>query len=57
MIQRRHPAFNALPHDPWWPRRIKVAKDGDCVPFHFLLLWHWQFFLDGPQLPDPTIAQ
>ena len=32
-----------LPPDPWWPRRVVVANDGDCVPFHLMLLWHYQF--------------
>lgn len=27
--------------------RVVVKRDGDCVPYHLLLLWHWQCFLDG----------
>jgi hypothetical protein len=34
-----------LPPDPWWPRRVHVAANGDCVPFHYMLLWHWQFLV------------
>ncbi len=34
-----------LPPDPWWPRRVRVAVDGACVPFELMLLWHWQFFV------------
>ena len=43
---RRHPRLT-LPDDPFWPRRVVVAKKDDCVPFHLMLLWHWQCFLDG----------
>lgn len=37
-----HPVY-MLPPDPWWPRRVPVANDGDCVPFHLMLLYHWQW--------------
>lgn len=36
-----------VPRDHFWPRRVPVAQAGQCVPFHLMLLWHWQFFLDG----------
>jgi hypothetical protein len=38
-----------LPPDPFWLLRVKVPKDGDCVPYHFWLLYHWQF-----QVPKVT---
>jgi hypothetical protein len=44
VIERQQFAF-VLPPDPWWPRRVPVVHDGDCVPFHLMLLWHWQFLL------------
>lgn len=43
---RKHPRL-ILPEDPFWPRRVSVPQGGDCVPFHLMLMWHWQFFLDG----------
>ena len=51
---RTHPRLS-LPTDVFWPRRVVVARLGDCVPFHLLLLWHWQCFLDGlPPFTDLT---
>lgn len=32
-----------LPPDPFWLIRVQVPHDGDCVPYHLMLLWHWQF--------------
>lgn len=55
MKQRRHPDCSWVPFDPWWPRRVEVEPPGSCVPYQLMLLWHWQFFLDGPQIPtEPT---
>lgn len=43
--QREHPRLHP-PKDPFWPRRIECPPDKPFVPFHLMLLWHWQFFLD-----------
>lgn len=52
IIGRAHPRMGNVPRDPWWPRRVKVAEDGGCVPFELMLYWHWQFWLITSEVPE-----
>lgn len=33
-----------LPPDIFWPIRVVVTERGGCVPYHLMLLWHYQWF-------------
>jgi hypothetical protein len=39
----RRVCLEALPLDAYWPIRVHVANDGDCVPYELMLAWHAQF--------------
>jgi hypothetical protein len=32
-----------LPSDPFWPLQVRVARDGDPVPYQYHLLYRWQY--------------
>ncbi len=32
-----------LPPDVFWPIRVKVKTDGDCLPFEMRIWYRWQF--------------
>lgn len=42
-----------LPSDPFWLLRVNVPHDGDQIPYHVRLLWHYQF--GGPEPTAETL--
>lgn len=44
-MRTRGDLLAGLPTDIFWPMRVKVPTDGDCVPYQLMLLWHFQFFV------------